>query len=96
MSDSVQFQGGCRDVDLVIIPHPVTFHLEHAIDDSDMAPGALGNVLPDVEALSIVHGVLVPVGHELSRNAEGEVRIVELNVEKSLEHGVSFLSLDAV
>ena len=70
----------------------VAFHLEHAIDDGDMAPGALGNVLPDVEVLSIIPGVLVPVGHELPRNAEGEVRIVETNVDKALEHGVSFLS----
>ena len=91
MSDSVQFQG-CQRIDPVILPHLGAFHLEHAIDDGDATPGVLGNVLPDVEVVSIVPSVLIPVGHELLRNAEGEVRIVESNVDKGLEHGVSFLS----
>ena len=70
----------------------VAFHLEYAIDDGYVTPGSLGNALSDVYALSIVPRVLVPVGHELLRDAEGEVRIVETNVDKALDHGVSFLS----
>ena len=62
------------------------------IDNGDVTPGDLGNTSPDVEVVSVVPGVLVPVGHKLLRNAEGEVRTVETNVDKVLEHGVSFLS----
>lgn len=91
MSDSIQFQGRQR-VDPIILPHLAALHLEHAVDDGDATPGSLGNALPDVKVVSVVPGVLVPVGHELPRDAEGEVRIVELNVDKGLEHGVSFLS----
>ena len=91
MSDSVQFQGRQR-IDPIILPHLAAFHLEHAIDDGDVTPGILGNTLPDVEVVSVVPSVLVPVGHELLRDAEGEVRIVETNVDKGLEQGVSFLS----
>lgn len=91
MSDSVQFQSRQR-VDPVILSHSAAFHLEHAVDDGDATLGVLGNPLPDVEVVSVVPSVLVPVGHELLRNAEGEVRIVETNVDKGLEHGVFFLS----
>ena len=64
ISDSVQFQGSCRGIDLIILPHIVAFFLEHAVYDLDTTPGKLGNVLSDEETLSIVHGVLVPVVYE--------------------------------
>lgn len=91
MSDSIQFQGSYRGVDLVILPHLVTFFLEHAVYELDTTPGTRGNVLFDEDTLSIVHGVLVPVVCELLRNAQSEVRVVETNTDKVLGHGVSFL-----
>ena len=92
MSDSVQFQSGCQGVDLIIVPHLFAFSVEQAIYDIDMAPGLLRKICFDVDCLSIIPGVLVPVGHELLRNAQSEVGIVEANLDKVLEHGC-FLSL---
>ena len=57
----------------------VAFLLEHAIDDGDVTPGSLGNALPDVEVVSVVPSVLVPVGHKLLWDAEGEVRFLFSN-----------------
>lgn len=89
MSDSVQFQCSCRGVDLIIIPHLFAFSVKQTINDIDVAPGLLRNVRLDVDCLSIVPGVLVPVGHKLLWNAQREVRIVEANLDKVLEHGCS-------
>ena len=91
MSDSVQFKGR-RRVDLVILSHLAAFYLEYAIDDGNATPGSLGNAPPNVGVVSVVPSVLVLVGHELPRNAESEIRIVKTDVDKALEHGVSFLS----
>ena len=91
VSESIQFQCGRHAVDLVIRPQLVAFFLEHVIDENDAESGLLRNVLLDVDNISIIPGVLVPVGHERLRNAQREVRFVETNVDKILRHGISFL-----
>ena len=64
MLDSVQSQSGCRGIDLIILPHLVAFFLEHAVYELDTTPGLLRNILPDVEVLSVIPDVLVPVVRE--------------------------------